>query len=182
MKELRDSVFNSPRRDPDMGYALCRRPPIIAHWFRTADSWHSCKRILATSLVPRPVIWHAWWLNSGDTGAQQRTSLLPRHITWLLAWWLNFSVPWNLGTILGHSKGHFEVHARISLYFCWILGSHFENFSRTLDQNKCVCLCLSPGFCSGDFWVRIWMSGIGKTSIWQGRYCKNHLSRKLDFS
>ena len=29
-----------------MGYALCRRPPIIAHCFRIADFWHCCKRIL----------------------------------------------------------------------------------------------------------------------------------------
>ena len=30
-----------------MGYALCRRPPIIAHCCRIADSWHCCKRILS---------------------------------------------------------------------------------------------------------------------------------------
>ena len=45
-----------------------------------------------------------------------------------------------------------------------------------------VCSCLSPIFFSGDFWVRIWMSRIGKSSIWQGMYCKNQLSQKLDFS
>ena len=67
-----------------MGYALCRRPPIIAHCCRIADSWHCCHRILA-SLAPRPVIWHAWWLNSGVLG--------------------------DPGSILGH----FEVLARISL-------------------------------------------------------------------
>ena len=35
---------------------------------------------------------------------------------------------------------------------------------------------------SDDFWVWIWVSGIGKPSIWQGRYCKNQLLQKLDFS
>ena len=43
-----------------MGYALCRRPPIIARCTRITDSWHCCKRILAF-LVPQPVIWYAWW-------------------------------------------------------------------------------------------------------------------------
>ena len=27
----------------------------------------------------------------------------------------------------------------------------------------------------------MWVSGIAKTSIWQGKYCKNQLSQKLDF-
>jgi hypothetical protein len=64
-------------RDADtLGYALCRRPPDIAHCFRIAEASHCCKRILA-SLVPRPVIWHARWLNFGVLG--------------------------DLGTILGHS-------------------------------------------------------------------------------
>ena len=54
-----------------MGYALCRRPPTIAHCARIADSWHCCNRILAV-LLPKPVIWHAWWLHFGvlrDLGA-----------------------------------------------------------------------------------------------------------------
>ena len=65
-----------------MGYALCRRPPIIAHRIRIAESWHCCKRILA-SLVPTPVIWHVGEFNFvvlrnfgtivGHLGAQQRT-------------------------------------------------------------------------------------------------------------
>ena len=29
------------------GYALCRRPPTIAHCSSIADSWQCCKRILA---------------------------------------------------------------------------------------------------------------------------------------
>ena len=36
------------RRIYIMGYALCRRPPIIAHCFRIADSWQCCKRILVS--------------------------------------------------------------------------------------------------------------------------------------
>ena len=65
-----------------MGYALCRRPPIIAHCFRITDSWHCCKRILAP-LVPQLVMWHAQWLHFGvlgdpgvilgHWGAQERT-------------------------------------------------------------------------------------------------------------
>ena len=50
-----------------MGYALCRRPPIIAHCFRIADSWHCCKRILAF-LVRKPVIWHDWLFHFGVLG------------------------------------------------------------------------------------------------------------------
>ena len=50
-----------------MGYALCRRPPIIAHCFRIADSWHCCKRILA-ALVRKPVIWHDWLFHFGVLG------------------------------------------------------------------------------------------------------------------
>ena len=34
---------------------------------------------------------------------------------------------------------------------------------------------------SDDFWVCYWVVGVAKTSIWQGRYCKNQLSQKLDF-
>ena len=95
-----------------MGYALCRLPPIIGHCFKIEDFWHCCKRILA-SLVHRPVIWHAWTI-LGHWGAQQRTFLLSRSVIWH-AWWLNFGVLGDLGTILGHNKGHFEVRALIFL-------------------------------------------------------------------
>ena len=47
-----------------MGYALCRRPPIIAHCFRIADTWHCCKRVLIF-LGRKLVIWHDWWLHFG---------------------------------------------------------------------------------------------------------------------
>ena len=50
-----------------MGYAFCRRPPIIAHCFRIADSWHCCKRILSY-LGRKLVIWHDWWLHFGVLG------------------------------------------------------------------------------------------------------------------
>ena len=50
-----------------MGYALCRRPPIIAHCFRIADSLHCCKRVLVF-LGRRPVIWYDWWLHFGVLG------------------------------------------------------------------------------------------------------------------
>ena len=50
-----------------MGYALCRRPPTIADCSRIADSWHCCKRILA-SLVHQPVVSHDWWLHFGVLG------------------------------------------------------------------------------------------------------------------
>ena len=51
-----------------MGYALCRRPPIIAHCFRIVDSWHCCKRIFVF-LRRKFVIWHDWWLHFGLPGA-----------------------------------------------------------------------------------------------------------------
>ena len=50
-----------------MGYALCRRPPIIAHCFRIVDSWQRCKRILVF-LGRKRVIWHEWWLHFGVLG------------------------------------------------------------------------------------------------------------------
>ena len=50
-----------------MGYALCRRPPIIAHCFRIADSLHCCKRVLVF-LERKLVIWHDWWLHFGVLG------------------------------------------------------------------------------------------------------------------
>ena len=65
-----------------MGYAICRRPPTNAHCFRIADFWHLCERIFAF-LMPEPIIWHAWGLDSGvpghpgtisgGLGGQQRT-------------------------------------------------------------------------------------------------------------
>ena len=50
-----------------MGYALCRRPPTIAHCSGVAVSWHCCKRILAF-LVRKLVIQHDWWLHFGVLG------------------------------------------------------------------------------------------------------------------
>ena len=50
-----------------MGYALCRRPPIIAHCFRIADSWH-CRKCILASLVRKPVIWHDWLFYFGVLG------------------------------------------------------------------------------------------------------------------
>ena len=50
-----------------MGYALCRRPPIIAHCFRIADSWLFCKRVLVY-FERKPVIWDDWWLHFGVLG------------------------------------------------------------------------------------------------------------------
>ena len=49
------------------------------------------------------------------------------------------------------------------------------------DQAKTFHIYFQVVF-SSDFWVWIWVSGIGKPSIWQGRYCKNQLLQKLDFS
>jgi hypothetical protein len=60
-----------------MGYALCRRPPTIAHCARIADSWDCCKRILAF-LVPKLVIWHAWWLHFGVLGSKRKDTLRSR--------------------------------------------------------------------------------------------------------
>ena len=37
------------------------------HYFRIADPWHCCKRILA-SLVRKPVIWHDWLFHFGVLG------------------------------------------------------------------------------------------------------------------
>ena len=80
-----------------MGYALCRRPPIIAHCFRIADTWHCCKRVLVF-LGRKPVIWHVWWLHFGVLGDLGRF--------------------WDIGE---HNKGHFEVQACIFTDLWWIL-------------------------------------------------------------
>ena len=74
-----------------MGYALCRRPPIIAHCFRIAETWQCCKRILA-SLVPRPVVCLLGGLR--------------------LASWGTLGISWDISE---HNKRQFEVHVRVWL-------------------------------------------------------------------
>ena len=84
-----------------MGYALCRRPPIIAHCFRIADSWHCCKRVL--------VFWDAnlsFGMIGGFTLASWGTDFcwifVPMGVIWH-ACCLYFTVLGDPGTILGRS-------------------------------------------------------------------------------
>ena len=129
-----------------MGYALCRRPPTIAHCFGIADSWHCCKWILAF-FVRKPVIWHDWWLHFGvlgDPGTPIGTLgsitkdtlrsrpglftdcwwiLVPMGVIWH-AWCFYFTVLGDPGTILGRSwdtreykKGQCEVQVLILSIF-----------------------------------------------------------------
>ena len=122
-----------------MGYALCRRPPIIAHCFGIADSWHCCKRVLVfwdanlsfgmiggctlASWGTLGRFWHTGEHHKGhfDVQAWIFTDFwpisVPMGIIWH-AWCLYFTVLGDPGTILGRSwdireyrKGHCEVQA-----------------------------------------------------------------------
>ena len=84
-----------------MGYAVCR-PPIIAHCFRIADSWHCCKRVLEfvgtqTCQLAYLVasLWRPWGTvgRVGETGAH----------------------------IVHYNKGHFKVQARNFTDLLWML-------------------------------------------------------------
>ena len=72
-----------------MGYALCRRPPTIAHCSGIADSWH---------VASGP--WHSWYANLsfGMIGG------------FTLASWGTLGRFWDTGE---HNKGIFEVQAWI---------------------------------------------------------------------
>ena len=111
-----------------MVYALCRRPPTIAHYFKIWDSCVFYKQIrgswcpdLSFGMLGGSTL-APWWNPGtilGHSGAQQRTSLLPRPVI-SHAWWLNFGVLVHIWTILGHNKEFVEVPARISFNFWWI--------------------------------------------------------------
>ena len=128
-----------------MGYALCRRPPVIAHCFKIADSCHCCKRILAF-LIRTPVIRHAWLLHFGvlgtlarfwDTGEHNKGIFEVQALIftdfWLIlvpvgvichAWCLYFTVLGGPGTILGRSwdiGGHKEVPCKVQAHILWFL-------------------------------------------------------------
>ena len=60
--------------------------------------------------------------------------------------------------------------------FWLVYGNHFERLLGTFwSKSWTYHICFQVAF-SDDFWVWIWVSGIEKPSIWQGRYCKNRLS------
>ena len=98
--------------------------------------------------------------------------------------------PWDgPGTILGRSwddpgtlKGTRKdtVSSRLGFYRFFIdLGDPFwKLFGYFRTKQKSYLFQVAFSDC---FWVWIRASGIGKTSIWHGRYCKNQLSQKLDF-
>ena len=65
-----------------MGYALCRRPLTISHFFKIEDSWHICKRILdfrCTNLLfgvsgaSTLTYWGKPGTSLGPSGAQTKT-------------------------------------------------------------------------------------------------------------
>ena len=107
-----------------MGYALCRRPPIIAHCFRIAESWHCCKLVLGFldanlsfgmiggfTLASWGTLSRFW-----ETGEHNKRNfnvqawiftdfwsiLVPMGFIWH-AWCLYFTVLGDPGTILGRS-------------------------------------------------------------------------------
>ena len=138
-----------------MGYALCRRPPIIAHGFMITDSWQAYLGILGTwTRYLACLVVSLWrpgdpWAILGHWGAQERTL-------------------WNPG-----------------LDFYWFVvdfGTLFlKLFGHLGPTNVCWYACFQAFFSNGfRFWI--WMSGIGKLSILQRKYCKNQLSQKLAFA
>ena len=71
-----------------------------------------------------------------------------------------------------HNEGHVENTFELSLTF----GRFHVRWTRKgMFVHACLQVCLLV--CLGN---RISMSGIGRTSIWQGMFCKNLLSRKFD--
>ena len=127
-----------------MGYALCRRPPTIAHYFKIVDSWHFYKQIRG-SWCPD--------LSFGMLGAST------------LASWGTLRRSWDSGE---HKKDHWKVRAWIFIDLAGFRDTILTAFWfwDTLDK-KCVfwytCF-LASDFVSNVCWVWIWMSGIGKPS------------------
>ena len=109
------------------------------------------------------VIWHAWCLYFGVLG--DPGTILGRS--------------WDIG---GHKEGPCEVQAWILSIFWWFRGPILRGFWLLLDQRRRFFHIYFQVVFSDDFWVWNWVAGVAKTSIWHGRYCKNQLSQKLDFS
>ena len=130
-----------------MGYALCRRPPIIAHCFRIADSWHCCKRVLVFfGTQTYHLVWlvaSLWrpgglWADFGTQGSITKDTLRSRPgfvpifggfcCPWVLFGMLGASTLASWGTlgrswdIRDYKTGHCEVQAWILSIFCWFRG------------------------------------------------------------
>ena len=92
--------------------------------------------------------------------------------------------PWDdPGTILGHWRTQGRTLWGPGLDFtdfCWFRGPFLRVCWVLVDQKRRFFHIYFQVAFSDDFWVWIWVSGIAKTGIWQGRYCKNQLSQKLE--
>ena len=96
----------------------------------------------------------------------------PKLVIWQA--WCSTLAPW--GT-MGRSrdswedtKGHLGVQTWIFIDFWWISGPHFESFSGTLNQNRCLFSCLFPGHFSKRFWglnLDVWCLK-NKHLVWEG--------------
>ena len=136
-------------------------------WLLDAGSWHFCNQFSG--------LWCPW-VSFGMLGAST------------LASWGTWDDP---GTIPGRSwddPGTLEgtrkdlVSSRLGFYRFFVdLGDPcWEFFGYLRSTRNEFFISISRSFFSDDFWVWIWVSGIGKPRVWQGKYCKNQLSQKLD--
>ena len=141
-----------------MGYALCRWPLPIAYCFKIVVSLHFCKQIL-----------DSWGPNC--------------HLTCLLPPLWRPGGPWDDPGASGSTRND-TLRSRLKLLL--IFGGFRDPILKACWApwtNKCVfcSACFQASF-SDDFWLCIWVSGIGERSIWHEMYCKNQLSQKLDLS
>ena len=124
------------------------------------DSWHFCKEISGLR-CPR--------VSFGMLGASTLGS------------WGALGRSWgDPGTLEGTRKD--LVRSRLGFSrLCVDLGDLFWKLFKYLWTKKEDFSYLFPGCFFWWFLVWIWVSGIAKTSICHGRYCKNQLSQKFDF-
>ena len=76
------------------------------------------------------------------------------------------------------------VRSRLGFYWFFVdFGNPFRKMFEYIwiEKTWLFYICFQVTF-SDDFGVWIWVSGIGKSSIWQGRYFKTQLLQKLEFS
>ena len=138
---------------------LCWNVCWLAGWM--LDSWHFCNQFSG--------LWCPW-VSFGMLGAST------------LASWRTLGRSCDdPGTVEGTGKD--PVRSRLGFY--WFFddsGDPFwELFGYFWSKKEVFFHIYFQVAFSVGFWVWIWVSGLAKTRIWHGRYCKNQLSQKLDF-
>ena len=115
-----------------MGYALCRRPPIIAHCFRIVDSWHCCKRIF----VFLNEICKNKRKQKQETNQKQKTTKTKCAYVFQSSskkWTFPASQIWKIG----RTPIHDPVRKLFSLAICWLYKFVSFGFTRALEVVRC---------------------------------------------